>query len=96
MRTTVDTSAIAEACGILKGPSKLAAIAGVKPPTVSEWLSGKRRVPQARCPLIERATGISRRRLRPDIDWDLYREGEAAVHAPQGGLLAHTSVVPPR
>jgi DNA-binding transcriptional regulator YdaS (Cro superfamily) len=43
---------------------------GVSQPTVSDWCTGKKRVPVERCSAIERATNgaVTRRDLRPD-DW---------------------------
>lgn len=61
---------IEHACSIVGGVSALAALAGVKQPTVSQWAHGKRPVPPRFCPAIEQATGgaVTRRDLRPD-DW---------------------------
>lgn len=63
---------IERAAAIVGGPSKLAGIAGVKPPTVQQWLNNERPVPAARCSAIEAATGgqVTRRDLRPS-DWHL-------------------------
>jgi DNA-binding transcriptional regulator YdaS (Cro superfamily) len=49
---------------------QLATALGVQPPSVSDWITGKRSVPIERCVAIERATGgeVTRRDLRPD-DW---------------------------
>ena len=45
----------------------LAKTLGVKPPTVSDWITGKKQVPLERCMPIETATGgeVTRRDLRP-------------------------------
>ncbi len=42
----------------------------VSQPTVSDWCTGKKRVPVERCAAIERATNgaVTRKDLRPD-DW---------------------------
>lgn len=58
------------AVSLVGGPGKLAEIAGVKPPTVQQWLKNERPVPARRCAAIEAATQgqVSRRDLRPD-DW---------------------------
>lgn len=44
----------------------LAQLLGIKPPSVSGWYD-RRRVPAERCIAIERATGVSRHQLRPDV-----------------------------
>lgn len=43
---------------------------GVTPPVVSDWVSGKKRIPWERCTAIERATegAVTRKDLRP-MDW---------------------------
>ncbi|MER1940634.1 YdaS family helix-turn-helix protein [Castellaniella sp. FW104-16D08] len=50
----------------------LAKALSVKPPTISEWQRGVKRVPIARCLPIEQATQglVTRADLRPD-DWHL-------------------------
>ncbi len=45
---------------------KLAAILGIKPPSVTGWYD-RGRVPAERCIAIELATGVSRHDLRPDV-----------------------------
>ena len=55
---------------------KLAEALGVKHPSVSFWVSGKRKVPIRHCPKIERLTGVPRRVLRPDVDWSEYEVSE--------------------
>lgn len=51
--------------------SELAARVGVTPAAVTQWISGHRRVPEARCPAIERATKglVTCEQLRPDVSW---------------------------
>lgn len=44
----------------------LAQLLGIKPPSVSGWYDRKR-VPAERCIAIEKATGVSRHELRPDV-----------------------------
>lgn len=53
----------------LGGPTAVARMCGVKPPSVLEWR--KRGIPQERCPDIERATAGQWRceQLRPDVVW---------------------------
>lgn len=55
--------------------SRLAETLNVTPVTVSEWSSGKKRVPAERCPEIERATfgAVRCEDLRPDVDWTYLR-----------------------
>lgn len=45
------------------GPSALSRLLGIRPQAVSQW----RRIPVERVIEIERATGIDRHELRPDI-----------------------------
>lgn len=55
--------------------NRLAETLNVTPVTVSEWSSGKKRVPAERCPGIERATfgAVRCEDLRPDVDWTYLR-----------------------
>lgn len=47
-------------------PTKLARICGVTPQAVNGWkLRG--RIPADKCKAIEKATGIKRKELRPDL-----------------------------
>lgn len=57
------------------GQTALAAAIGCQPQLVWQWSRGLRRVPAARCPAIERATGgqVRCEELRPDIDWAVVR-----------------------
>lgn len=52
----------------LGGPSKVAKMLGIKPPSVIGWGG---RVPADRCPAIERATSgsVAVEQLRPDVRW---------------------------
>jgi DNA-binding transcriptional regulator YdaS (Cro superfamily) len=58
----------------------LAKTLGVDPVMVSEWRTGKKRVPAERCPSIEKATNGAVRceDLRPDVDWG-YLRGQKEV-----------------
>ena len=69
----METNGIRRAWTLLGGTNAVAKIAGVRPPTASQWLHGIRRVPLERCLLIEAATDgqVARKDLRPDINWDL-------------------------
>ena len=78
----------------------LAKAIAVKPPTVSDWITGKKAVPLERCMPIERATGgqVTRRDLRPDdylIHWpELAQEDALAVHpAPIADLQGNEVVI---
>lgn len=61
LKTTID---------LLGGTFKTAKLVGVKPPAISDWVSGKRPVPIKRCVQLEQLTGgfVTRKDLRPD-DW---------------------------
>lgn len=75
----MDKKPIELACEIAGGITNLANALGVKPPTVSQWISSNpslsRRVPAERCPAIERATNgqVRCEDLRPDVDWAVLR-----------------------
>ena len=64
--------AVAKAARIVGSKAELARAAGVKPPTVHQWLNDERPVPPARAIQIERATAgrVSRRDLCPDFPWE--------------------------
>lgn len=49
----------------------LAGALGIKPPTVSEWCSGIKRVPVERCAVVESFSGgaVTCEILRPDVAW---------------------------
>jgi hypothetical protein len=51
------------------GPTALARMVGVKPPSVMEW--SKRGIPVDRCPVIERETAgqYPCEQTRPDVAW---------------------------
>lgn len=68
-------TAIFKAVQIVGSQKQLADLLGVKAPTVSQWLKGKRPVPVLRCPEIERITQgrVRCEELRPDIGWDALR-----------------------
>ena len=63
-----ETKPIFTACDVLGGAAALARLLGIKPQTVTQWRSGKRRIPASRCHAIEKATKgkVTRRDLRPD------------------------------
>lgn len=59
----------------------------VTPGNVSQWISGRRRVPSARCPEIERLTDgqIPVELLRPDLRW--HRKPQRSWPHPKGRPL---------
>jgi len=65
----------------LGGPSAVARMLGIKPPSVIGW-SG--RIPAERCPDIERGTGgrVTCEQQRPDVRWQ--RVPDAAWPHPGG------------
>ena len=79
--------AIAIAVEILNGPSALSGILNISPASVSQWVSGFRRVPAERCPDIERAVvgAVTCEQLRPDIRW--HRVEDKAWPHPTGRPL---------
>lgn len=90
---------VRRACEIVGGVNRLAALIGVTPPTVSQWRTGDRNVPIARCPAIERITGgaVTCEELRPDVDWAVLR-GQIADPSPgpaaedEGGGAPHAEL----
>lgn len=56
-------TALDRAAAIAGGWGKLAGFIGVTPQAISQW----KRVPSARVLAVERATGVSRSDLRPDL-----------------------------
>lgn len=57
----------------------LAGKLGLTAPVVSDWVSGKKRIPAEQCPRIEELTGIKCEDLRPDVRWDVLRGNCAHV-----------------
>jgi len=62
---------IQAAAAAVGGQTALAAVLGLKQPTISEWARGDRPIPPDRCPAIERATEgkFQVEELRPDVRW---------------------------
>lgn len=65
----------------------LAKTLGVKPPSVSDWITGKKQVPLERCMPIHLATGreVTLQELRPDdhhIHWPELALGQQ-IHGPE-------------
>lgn len=75
------------------GTGRLAEAMGVSSPTVSQWLSGVRRVPIKRCIQIEKVTsgGVSCEILRPDFDWATLR-ASALAHLSRPGTVVQVSL----
>jgi len=73
------TTAIKKALSLLGGNNATARALGVKPPTVSEWVSGKRPVPIKQCAAIQRLTDgqVTCEQLAPDFDWPSIRQPSA-------------------
>lgn len=67
--------------------AKLAAEVGVKPVMVSQWASGKKPVPIARCAALEKATGgaVTRQELRPNDFHHHWPELRLETQAQAGG-----------
>lgn len=55
------------AIATLGNQSKLADVIGVKQQTVSVWVRAGKPIPAEYVPAIEKASGISRAELRPDL-----------------------------
>jgi len=62
----MDMTALDKAVQAAGSQQALAHLLGIKPPSVSGWYD-RRRVPAERCIAIEKATGVSRHDLRPDV-----------------------------
>lgn len=79
------TSSISQVVQILGSQLALANALGLKPPTIHQWLSGKRPVPAERCPSIERLTGgaVTCEELRPDVEWQVLRIAKGAGNVQQ-------------
>lgn len=58
---------IQQAVEIAGGQASLARMLGVSGSFVSQLVAGHRPVPAKKCAAIEKATGITREELRPDI-----------------------------
>lgn len=76
-------TAIQRASEIIGGTNAIARLVGVKPPTVTQWKTGDRRIPTGRCPSIERATNgaVTCEELRPDFDWQYLRSPKSTEAA---------------
>lgn len=75
-------NAIQEAISIAGSITKLAKGLEVTPQAVCFWRDGKRETPADKCPLIERMTGVSCERLRPDVAWSVLRNQPELAQAP--------------
>lgn len=65
-------------CDLIGSQKKVAQIVGVTPAMVSQVATGRRPVPAAWCPKIERATGrrVKCEQLLPEVDWAFVRKGD--------------------
>jgi DNA-binding transcriptional regulator YdaS (Cro superfamily) len=81
-----------KAISIAGGQSALAAAINGTPQLVNNWLRRKVFVPIEYCALIEMATGVTRRDLRPD-DWHLIWPELVTAEFPAPGSV---SVIAPR
>ncbi|MGQ3051067.1 MAG: helix-turn-helix domain-containing protein [Roseateles sp.] len=72
---------IARACKHLGGQGAVARLLGLKPPTVNEWCTGKRKVPAERCIQIEQLTdgAVRCEELLPDFPWAAFRNQRIAA-----------------
>lgn len=66
--------AFAEAVEELGGPANAARQLKKSIQAVLFWVDGRREIPAAVCPTIERLTGIPCERLRPDVEWHVVRQ----------------------
>ncbi|MDR5813347.1 Cro/CI family transcriptional regulator [Caballeronia sp. LZ033] len=64
---SIQTTAVQKACELVGGKAALARKLGVQPPTVQQWVDGKRPIPADKCTAIDLLTGgmVSRRELHP-------------------------------
>lgn len=61
--TNAPSPTVARALAAAGGPSALAALLGIRAPSIYSW----RRIPAGRVAAIVQATGIPRHELRPDL-----------------------------
>lgn len=61
------TAAIIEAVDRMGSQPEMARLLGVHPSFISQLVTGRRKLPYAYCHIVEKATGISKHRLRPDV-----------------------------
>ena len=71
------TDYLLKAIRIAGGVSAMAKALGLRQSTVSNWLY-RGQVSAAKCPSIERLTGVKCERLRPDVEWAVLRKGVRA------------------
>jgi DNA-binding transcriptional regulator YdaS (Cro superfamily) len=70
--------------------SALARLCGVSQPAVSKWVRGRKHLPAEHVLTVERATGVSRHLLRPDL---YPAELPASLSAPEGLVGGGASTV---
>ncbi|EEM8545026.1 helix-turn-helix domain-containing protein [Salmonella enterica] len=82
-----------QACSNMGGQASMARYLGVSSPTINQWVKGKRQIPAARCPSIEKVTNgeVTCEDLRPDVNWSFLR----GTHPrPSHSLNAGASIPP--
>ena len=84
MPNNLRMKAIERARELLGGTNEMAQALKVKPPTVSEWINGKRPVPAQHCPVIERLTAGAVRceELNDTVDWAYLRAATGSPAEP--------------
>ena len=65
--TGMNTTPIQQAVKVAGSQSALAKAVNAAPQFVSQWVTGRRPVPPKFALTIEKATGVSRHELRPDV-----------------------------
>lgn len=77
--------AIINAAAAVGGQAQLAALLGVTPSTVNQWIKGVRPIPAERCPEIERATdgAVRCEDMRPDVNWAVVRGTKPELAEPE-------------
>jgi DNA-binding transcriptional regulator YdaS (Cro superfamily) len=80
----MDKHSLLTAIARLGGGARASTALGVKQPTLHQWKTGKRPIPEAKCRAIEILTegAVTCESLRPDVDWRRWRDVEAARDAP--------------
>jgi DNA-binding transcriptional regulator YdaS (Cro superfamily) len=74
---------------------ELAKLVGRSGATVSEWSTGRKRVPSDVCPDVELATGgeVTCEEMRPDVKWHVLRNAPHAVNAPLGDACVSIQMI---
>jgi len=74
---------------------ELARLVGRSGATVSEWSTGRKRVPSDVCPDVEQATGgaVTCEEMRPDVKWHVLRNGPRSMNAPPHDAAVSTQIL---